>query len=157
MRWTGLFGHGQMPRLVYYVFTKRKEGKLWAITGSHTVSTGNTSILWGTRYCSRRKKSLGNKKATALLLIFCRPLGGGKRVFLFFFLPVGTLLSLGKLIKEAFCRGRFSLPDSCAPLLLAVTDKCPSKSLEEGRTTAGQSHRTPRAVEPGQGAVCKMK
>ena len=51
----------------------------------------------------------------------------------------------------------FQLLVSWAPLLLAVTDKCPSKGLEEGRTTAGQSHHTPRAVEPGQGAVCKMK
>lgn len=76
---------------------------------------------------------------------------------LFFFFPVGTLLSLGKLIKEAYRRVRFSLAGGWAPLLLAVTDKCPSKSLEEGRTTAGQPHHTPRAVEPGQGAVCKMK
>lgn len=89
-----------MPRFVYFIFTKGKEGKLWAITGSHTVSTGNTSILWGTRYCLRGRKSLGNKKATALLLIFNGPLGEGKRgVF-----SCGNRLALGKLIKEAYCR-----------------------------------------------------
>lgn len=92
-----------MPRFVYFIFTKGKEGKLWAITGSHTVSTGNTSILWGTRYCLRGRKSLGNKKATALLLIFNGPLWEGKRgVF-----SCGNRLALGKLIKEAYCRGPF--------------------------------------------------
>lgn len=39
------FGYCEMPRFVYFIFMKRKEGKLRAITGSHTVSTGNTSIL----------------------------------------------------------------------------------------------------------------
>ena len=60
-------------------------------------------------------------------------------------------------MKELTVVSVFQLLVSWAPLLLAVTDKCPSKGLEEGRTTAGQSHHTPRAVEPGQGAVCKMK
>ena len=89
-----------MPRFVYFIFTKGKEGKLWAITGSHTVSTGNTSILWGTRYCLRGRKSLGNKKAKALLLIFNGPLGDGKRGVS----SCGNRLALGKLIKEAYCR-----------------------------------------------------
>lgn len=52
---------------------------------------------------------------------------------------------------------RFSLAGGWTPLLLAVTDKCPSKSREEGKTTAGQSRHTPRAVEPSQGAACGMK
>lgn len=74
------------------------------------------------------------------------------------FFPVGTLLSLGKLIKEALLSiPPFSLVGGWAPLLLDITDKCPSNSWEEGRTPAGQSSHTPRAMEPSQGAVCKMK
>lgn len=38
-------GYCQMPRFVYFIFTKRKGGIFRASSGSHTVSTGNTSIL----------------------------------------------------------------------------------------------------------------
>ena len=102
----------------------------------------------------RGRKSLGNKKATALLLIFNGPLGEGKRgVF-----SCGNRLALGKLIKEAYCRWPvFHLlvagPHSSWLLLTSVHQRAARK----GRTIAGQSHHTPCAVEPSQGAVCKMK
>lgn len=125
-----------------------KEGKLWAITGSHTVSTGNTSILWGTRYCLQRRKSLGNKKATALLLIFNGPLGEGQRVVFF---PVGTLLSLGKLIKEAYCWGPFFTCWWLGPTPLGCFWQLPIKEPRERENHCRQSHHTPRAVEPRPG------
>lgn len=52
------------------------------------------------------------------------------------FFPAGTLLSLGKLIKEALLAVPFfSLAGSGMPLLLVITDKCPSNSPWEERAT----------------------
>lgn len=148
-------GHCQMPRFVLCLFCT-----LRAVTGSHTVSTGNTSILGGTRYCSQgRRKSLGNKKATALLLVFNGPLGEGCGEACCFFLwerhPFPWESSLGSLAARGLLFDGFKAGRGCTWLLTSVHQKSPAVGAVWPHTALRGTRCTwPAAVRAAWGGLC---
>lgn len=67
----------------------------------------------------------------------------------------GNRLALGKL-SEALSVARFSLAGGWTPLLLAITDNCPSRAARKGEHCRTVSPHT-MCCRPNKGAVCRMK